>query len=318
MPNSELKWWGLKGEWGKTEGTKEILIDTVRLFNSTDKENYEFSTNDDLVVKVEFSVKEKIKEPHFGIAIFREDGVYVYGPNTLLDGYSISSLNTGNGWFSIKYISIPLLGNNYRFSVAIWDKKEVMPYNYHSGLYKFRIKAENTNNQLFDTDYKCNDLHENNVVNHRDILSLGNLNSIWKKSIKYLNNVDINNVEFMDLNGNPRLSFSTNEPFKIRVTFSADITEEHNYLLWVGIFRQDGIYCHGVCKKIEKNERQFELLYPKLALLNGIYLASAGLFNMAGKNIIVFHHGVYSFKVSSALKDHGTVYCEHEWKWQLP
>src|SRR3989304_4190803 len=67
-----------------------------------------------------FSVKTIIKDPHFGIAIFRKDGVYCYGPNTLFDGHKIPELKKGKGWFSLHYKKLWLAPGEYVLSVAIW------------------------------------------------------------------------------------------------------------------------------------------------------------------------------------------------------
>ena len=316
MRGTELKWWAYKPEWGRIEGTREVIIRSVKVLDKQGNETYCFQPNQDFIVKVDFFVKEKVKEPHFGVAIFREDGVYCYGSNTLLDNHAFDYLNEGNGWFNIRYNNFPFLPGFYRISVAIWDKKEVLAYCYHSGFYKFKIEGINPHHQLFNMPYECSDSIQSNAFGYDNILSLQNLRDIWGKSLRYEDEVNIQRVEFLDVNNHKKKSFKTHDQLKIKVFFTDFKTR--NRILWIGIFREDGIYCHGIFKKVEADEESFVLFYPKLPLLNGNYFVSVGLSDLEKRKIAVCHHGVYLFKILSDLKDHGTVYCGHEWNWLLP
>jgi len=99
----QIKWWGDKREWGVICGTKETQIISVKILDGKGRIATKFAVGDKVTVKAEFGVYEEVKEPHFGVAILRDDGVYCYGPNTLFDGYKIEKLIKGKGWFSIKY-----------------------------------------------------------------------------------------------------------------------------------------------------------------------------------------------------------------------
>ncbi len=316
MTSTLLKWWAYKEEWGKAEGTKEAIINSVRILNYKERETKSIKPCEDFIVKAEFTVNEKVREPHFGIAIFREDGVYCYGPNTLFDGYKMDYLNKDSGWFSIRYKAIPLLPSNYRLSVAIWDKKEILAYNYHSGLYKFKISGRNINNQLFNMKSVWNDNVQIKSSNYDDILCLRALKNFWRERTRLQNNIDIKGTEILDTNDKPKSHFKTNETLKLRIHLAGALSSD--YLLWVGIFREDGIYCHGAFRKLEPSKKEVALIYPEILLLDGNYLISAGLFDIRKKRVITCNHGIYPFKILSDLKDHGTVYCEHEWKWELP
>jgi len=316
MIDTKLKWWAYKDEWGRVEGTREATISSVELLNHERRKTAALLPKEDLIVKIEFTVKEQVKKPHFGVAIFREDGVYCYGPNTLFDGYKIDYLFRGNGWFSIIYKSLPLLAGNYRLSVAIWDEKEILAYNYHAGLYKFRILGRSLNNQLFEMEYKWDNLVKNLSLGYNHILPLKVLREVWKKVVNYQNSLDIKRVELLNINDKVEMIFKTNETLKVKIYLSNN--KLSGCVLWVGVFREDGIYCHGVYKELETDKNEISLIYPKFLLLNGNYLTSVGVFKLREKKILVCHHGIYPFKIISDLKDHGTVYCEHRWKWKLP
>ena len=97
------KWADDIGNWGKKFGTKEIEINSVRFINRFGFECRNVKSGQPLKIKVDFAVKNTVKNPHFGIAIFRRDGVYCYGPNTEFDGYKIPELKPGRGWCVLSY-----------------------------------------------------------------------------------------------------------------------------------------------------------------------------------------------------------------------
>jgi hypothetical protein len=86
--------------------------------------------------------------------------------------------------------------------------------------------------------------------------------------------------------------------------------------LWAGIFRGDDIYCHGTSRKLK--DETVVLSYPKLPLLTGDYYLSLGVWKKNQKEPLLYRHKVSTFKVLFDGQDHGTVFLEHTWKWQLP
>lgn len=137
--DSEAKVESIKSNWGTRAGTGDIEIKRVRLLDSRGKEESVFETSQRLKVWVDFFVHSEIADPHFGIAIFRDDGTYCYGPNTRFDGIKIPKLKKGGGWFSIEYRELNLLPGSYNISVAIWEKEERFAYDYHYAFYSFKV-----------------------------------------------------------------------------------------------------------------------------------------------------------------------------------
>ena len=119
---STKRWVEESSSWGYKLGTKEMLIDSVILRNKFGSQTNQIKSGDALSVRVNFTVRDAIREPHFGIAILREDGVYCYGPNTRFDGYFIPELNKGEGWFELLYNKVCLAPGTYKLSVALWDR----------------------------------------------------------------------------------------------------------------------------------------------------------------------------------------------------
>ena len=141
--------------WGQKLGAKEAVIDAVKMFNRLGLSCNRIKSGEPLKVRVDFSARDIVKEPHFGVAIFRADGVYCYGPNTEFDGCRIPGLKKGRGWFELRFEKVLLAPGEYRVSVAIWDKKETLAYDYHNGYYRFSVRGDNPASELLRLPFKA-------------------------------------------------------------------------------------------------------------------------------------------------------------------
>lgn len=314
---SKLRWWTDKRFWEKKEGSKEARIVEVKTYNSHEKQINRFKTGERVMVKVRFIVDREVDEPHFGIAIFREDGLYCYGPNTSLDGYKINKLNKGEGFFSIEYKSLILKPGRYRFSAAIWDKKELWAYDYHVGFYKFEVISKSNDTQLLNLGHRWQPEYwwqkfKISRLGKSDIFF--NLNTQRQDKISPCD-IKISSIELTDLSDNLKNSFNTGEDLKINLQFKF-IKKPQDYYLWLGMFRGDDIYCHGALKKLK--EENVSLIYPHLPLLTGDYYLSVGIWKKNQNEPLLYKHKVSTFKMFFLGEDHGTVYLEHSWKWKLP
>ncbi|MCX5714296.1 MAG: Wzt carbohydrate-binding domain-containing protein [Candidatus Omnitrophica bacterium] len=311
------KWADDVSYWGKEFGTKEAVIAKVELLNKFGWGCARIKSGERLKIKVYFKVRERVKDPHFGIAIFREDGVYCHGPNTVFDGFQIPELKQGEGFFSLDYRRFLLAPGEYRISVAIWDKDEVLSYNYHDAYYKLTV----------DSDKESEGSLINIPVEHRDVdgnfgrkgiyhpLALGILKDKWGTKAEDPS-IIVESVQLLDYLEARKEVFITNEKLRLIVTFSGDAHAGEDTFLWVGIYRDDGVYCQGLLERF--CDKIFNFIFPKLPLLPGGYRISVGVWNARLQKFIMFHHGTYPFRMVFDREDHGTIYLEHAWEWRLP
>lgn len=143
-----------KDGWGTKMGSQDAQITKVSFFNGKLKETNLFYTGERLKVAVEYIVNKEIEDPHFGVAIFRGDGLYCYGPNTRFDKIKIRKLRKGKGRFSIEYKRLSLLPGKYHVSVAIWEKDEKFAYDYHYAYYKFEVVSDKKDHGVLYLDHK--------------------------------------------------------------------------------------------------------------------------------------------------------------------
>jgi ABC-type polysaccharide/polyol phosphate transport system ATPase subunit len=122
----------------KRWGTRQIEITGVRFLNAAGEETTLFETGDPMTVELSYVAHEPILNPEFGLAIYRQDGLHVNGPNTRLAGLDLGVVE-GPGLVSYCVQSLPLLPARYQLTAAIHDSYQPLAYDYHEEAYAFRV-----------------------------------------------------------------------------------------------------------------------------------------------------------------------------------
>jgi lipopolysaccharide transport system ATP-binding protein len=130
-----------------TGGTGEVAIHRVRLTDGEGMERSEFRSGATLRVEVEFATREPLDSPVMGVALFRDDGVYCSGPNTLFDG-RLAEILDGRYVLTAEFDDLPLLGGLYQASVSFYDKDHAYAYAWHHRLYPFTVRTERKDHGL--------------------------------------------------------------------------------------------------------------------------------------------------------------------------
>ncbi|MCM8797107.1 MAG: Wzt carbohydrate-binding domain-containing protein [Candidatus Omnitrophica bacterium] len=301
--------------WGKKLGTREIEIESVGFYNRLGRPLTKLAPGDFLRVKVNFLVKNIIKTPHFGAAIFREDGVYVYGPNTFFDGIEVASFSPGRAWFEIRYPHVTLAPGNYRLSVAVMDRDECLPYTYYCGMYPLTISGKNQDAALTALACKPKLKHLGfvflgSVIDSLPGLDLESLKDAWGD---YFNDnaISLASLRLLDSYREEKEKFFTGEPLEIEVKLNA-IAGKKDYYLWLAIFRDDRIFCQSLVTKIRHNT--FSFLFPSFDFLPGGYIISWGIWDQNSRRFVSLSHGRQKLKMVFDRPDHGTLYMRHDWR----
>lgn len=313
------KWSDSISDWGKKFGTREVQIDCVKFINRLGMATPVIKGGESIKIKFNFTVKNTIRDVHFGVAIFRADGVYCYGPNTSFDNINIAEIRPGKGWFSLEYKRILLRPGKYNISVAIWDRNETLAYAYDNGCYNFYIYGNSGEGDLLNLPVK--------VLPEAGPFGLFSRLPNFKEAkfpegdnLSAIKNVSLPGyaatVRLLDSSGIEKRTCFTNESVRFAVLLNERAAVKDNHVL-VGILREDGILCQRVVRKVEKCEH-VEFLFPKLALLPGGYKLSLGLWNQKSQSFMIYNRDILHFQMVSEHRDHGTVYLEHRWKWSLP
>jgi lipopolysaccharide transport system ATP-binding protein len=120
------------------QGTGEVSVLDVRLANEAGTTISELPEGGTLRVEVDFEALQSIEAPVMGVAIFRDDGVYCYGPNTRGED-RLAGTYRGRYRLTALFERLALLPGSYEVSVAFYDRDHVYAYAWHHRLYPFRI-----------------------------------------------------------------------------------------------------------------------------------------------------------------------------------
>ena len=123
---------------GPALGRGRLEIRQVRILNKHNLEQHIFHTGETLVLQIDFYAHEPLENPTFGIAIHRQDGFHITGPNTNFAGLHLGKVD-GPGTINYTIPYLPLLEGLYNFSVSAHNEEDTRMYDYHDRLYPFRV-----------------------------------------------------------------------------------------------------------------------------------------------------------------------------------
>jgi lipopolysaccharide transport system ATP-binding protein len=114
-------------------------------------------------------------------------------------------------------------------------------------------------------------------------------------------------------------AFRTAEELRVRVFYHASApTAAH---VAVDLYNADGLYCAGINTQMDRRNLgplegrgHCDLVVPRLPLLPGWYVVSAGLLDARSLEPIDVQHRVCAFTVTSTRTDFGVVCIDHRWE----
>lgn len=119
-------------------GTGDIEITAVRFLDEIGQEQSTFKTGDKMCIEIHYMAHKAIRNPEFGLAIFRQDGIHVNGPNSRLAGLDVGVID-GAGILRYEIEQLPLLPARYMVTVAVHDGRLSLAYDYHRQAYLFQV-----------------------------------------------------------------------------------------------------------------------------------------------------------------------------------
>ena len=306
------KWMDDISEWGKKLGTKETVIRSVEFLNCWGFKNHKIKSGQPWRIRVVFDVRNPIKEPHFGVAIFRSDGVYCYGPNTQFDRRVIREIRPGRSWFEISYEKVLLAPGDYKISVAIWDKNEALPFDYHSGCYDLKVLGSDVSKELLNIPCKING--HKSLPSEKVPVSVAGKDAgeggVGESGIK------IASAQWVEADGVAKDVLRTRESGTLKIAVVDTVSRREGTYLWVGLFREDDVYCQGFVAPYQGTQR-YDFAFGELPLLPGGYKVSVGVWSVKTQEFLARRDNAVPFRMIFDKEDHGTVHLKHVWKWEL-
>lgn len=132
---------------GDRWGSGEVEIIDVRFRDASGRERHVFRTGEPMMACIRYRAHRRVDKPVFGVAIHRNDGLHVNGPNTKLAGYPIDYVE-GEGEIHYVIETLPLLEGTYQFSATCYDDACLHPYDHHHRMYTFRVQRGEVKEEL--------------------------------------------------------------------------------------------------------------------------------------------------------------------------
>jgi homopolymeric O-antigen transport system ATP-binding protein len=128
----------IEAELDQRWGGKEVEISKVEFFDRDGISTYQYRTGDALRVKISYIAKQRVPKPVFGVAIHRNDGTHINGPNTKFCN-CVTEYIEGKGavWYEID--RLPLLPGTYYFTAVVYNYACDYPFDHHDQMFPFKV-----------------------------------------------------------------------------------------------------------------------------------------------------------------------------------
>ena len=103
------------------------------------RERHVYMPGETLTVALSVRASAPVEDFVFGVGLFSAEGVNVYGTNTDLEDFK-SRIAEGEGEVRLTLDDLRLVEGTYLLDVAA-HRRDGTPYDYHRGLYSFRVKS---------------------------------------------------------------------------------------------------------------------------------------------------------------------------------
>ncbi len=131
--------YGIKSEAEKISrwGNMLVEIKDVKFIDKFGNESQNFNSGDPITIRIFYNAKKEINDIVFGIAIYRDDGLHIFGTNTMLKGFEIGKI-AGEGFIDLKIERLPLLRGKYLVTVAA-HTRDHRPYDWRDKEFWFVV-----------------------------------------------------------------------------------------------------------------------------------------------------------------------------------
>ncbi len=120
-------------------GTQEAQITGVYFLDAAGKQSGLFLTGDRLIIRIAYVAHERIEQPTFGLALYRQGVIQVNGPNNKFARRPIPFIQ-GSGYVDYIVPKLPLLEGNYDVSATIYDNALITCFDFHDHWYHFEVQ----------------------------------------------------------------------------------------------------------------------------------------------------------------------------------
>ncbi|MEO8084279.1 MAG: ABC transporter ATP-binding protein [Ardenticatenales bacterium] len=121
-------------------GSGEVDITAVDILGPDGQPHPIVLTGQPMSIRLRYTAHAPVDHPVFGIAVHRDDGVHVTGPNTRDADLALERID-GDGELTLHIAHLPLLEGNYEVSAACYDASLSHAYDHHDRRFPLRVRA---------------------------------------------------------------------------------------------------------------------------------------------------------------------------------
>jgi len=129
-------------------GDKKVTITNVEFLDKFGAAGNRFTSFDPMKVRIHYHAPSIVPDPVFGITLYSEHELYLYGTNTELKGINIEKVE-GEGHIDLEIERLPMLSGRFFLTVAA-HTHEGKPYDWLDKQYSFEVLPKGKDGGLFD------------------------------------------------------------------------------------------------------------------------------------------------------------------------
>ncbi len=119
-------------------GSREITIAAVAVEDGAGRPLTSLRTGEGLTVALHYEAARRVVDPVFGLAVYRDDGVHLTGPNTRMNAFPIAEVE-GAGTVRYHVPRVPLLPGRYLVSASVYDHDLAEAYDHRERVATFSV-----------------------------------------------------------------------------------------------------------------------------------------------------------------------------------
>jgi len=123
---------------GARWGSREVEIREVKFLDAQGHPRTEFCSGEPFRIWIRYVARIPVRNPAFGIAVHRWDGLLIAGPNTRAQGFRMGTVD-GEGVVEMATDALPLLPGEYLCSVSVYDHQLLGALDHHDRCYPLRV-----------------------------------------------------------------------------------------------------------------------------------------------------------------------------------
>lgn len=125
--------------------TSPLRLTNLQILDQHGREISTLKTGDQPRLRLHYHATASIPAPVFGLAIHRDDGTHITGPNTKTSGFHIPTIQPGRGYIDCTFDAFNLLAGKYLISASAFDFTCSQAFDYLDKRFSFVVEPNRDN-----------------------------------------------------------------------------------------------------------------------------------------------------------------------------